>query len=229
MIALTQLSGRDDAPWVRLLTDFVQRAGYRLREVPTIYKYLLNALPDTSPATLEALRQELLHHFHWRGTRYRAVVVDFLKKTCVREDQVSQVRSQKLTLRYTPGEVATALVKWPVNSGWRQVVSGSVACDVEDKKGDVGWEENGAKGEVNWPRLFLWWRGEMRYVGRFVPRVRHGVRQRRRFDLTRLLPKIRPDEPLSLVVAADADAVPGRLRATLILGVRKGQSGIDDE
>jgi DNA-binding transcriptional ArsR family regulator len=213
---LLGLKPEGDAPWIRLLADFVEIGGHRLREVPAIYRRLLSLHPLISTERdLETLRANLRQRAPWRSTNYRVVLDDFVReRRAVR--QVQQVRSQRVRLRFGTHSVVGETLDWE-RERWQGVVSALLRYEVRQARPA---HPDAGEGDEVLPWLFLWRQGSM--IPLETPPTGSGpsARRLRRLDLTRWLRGLTPEEPVSLVAALPRPATGVCIQAMVSLGVR---------
>ncbi len=213
---LTGLSPEKDVAWVRLLTDFVEIGGHRLREVPTIYRSLLSLHPLLATARdLEALRANLRQRAPWRTTDYRVVLGDFVRERRAKR-RVEAVRSQRLRLRFDAHNVVGEALRWDRET-WKGVVSAVLRYEVRRRSPP---HPDAAEGPAVWPQLFLWRQGSMIPLEAPAPDSSSSERRLRRLDLTRWLRGLAPTEPVSLVAALPSPMAGITLQGVVSLGVR---------
>lgn len=212
---LVGLSPEKDAAWVRLLTDFVEIGGHRLREVPAIYHRLLSLHPlIATERDLEALRANLRQRAPWHSTDYRVVLADFVRERR-RARQVLAVRSQRLRLRFEAHNVVGEALRWD-RQAWRRAVSAVLRYDVRRSPPP---HPDAAEGSSVLPQLFLWRQGSMIPLDAPTTGSSSG-RRLKRLDLTRWLRGLTPTEPVSLVAALPYPMEGITVQGVVSLGVR---------
>ncbi len=216
VVRLLGLRPERDAPWIRLLADFVEIGGHRLREVPAIYRRLLSLHPlIATERDLETLRANLRQRVPWRSTNYRVVLDDFVReRRAVR--QVQQVRSQRVRLRFGAHSVVGEMLRWE-RDRWQGVVSAMLRYEVRQARPA---HPDAGEGDEVLPQIFLWRQGSM--IPLETPPAGSGspARGLRRLDLTRWLHGLTPEEPVSLVAALPRPAAGVCIQAMVSLGVR---------
>lgn len=213
---LAGLKPDKDAPWIRLLADFVEIGGHRLREIPAIYRHLLSMHPlIATERDLEALRANLRQRIPWRSTAYRVVLDDFVReRRSVR--QVQQVRSQRVRLRFGAHSIVGETLQWE-RDRWQGPVSAMLRYEVQRTRPA---HPDAGEGDEVWPQIFLWRQGSM--IPLEVPLTGSGLsaQRLRRLDLTRWLRGLTPGEPVSLAAALPRPATGVCIQAVVSLGVR---------